>query len=142
MKIAVTFSGRFGQEILGDLASFLLYDPLGIPILVGLEYVMPEGLAWTIAEEADNDFYRILGTSGVLHSVVPGFKPGRNNLLCTPVLRKGIPRWFDDASGFVVSTDQNIPFFLAYKNETGNFCSIYYHSSEFRDRLQWLWQRR
>ena len=142
MKVAVAFSGRFALEVFGDLSSFLLHDPLGNPILAGLEYVMPEGLAWTFADADDDDFYRILGTSGILHSVVPGFKPGRANLLCTPVLRKGVPRWFDDVAGFVISTDQNIPFFLACQNESGRFCSVYHHSAEFNARLSQLWNRR
>ncbi len=74
MKVAVAFSGRFALEVFGDLSSFLLHDPLGNPILAGLEYVMPEG-PWTFADADDDDFYRILGTSGILHTLIPGSRP-------------------------------------------------------------------
>lgn len=142
MKAAVALSGRFAWEIVSDLSSLMLHDPLGSPILVGLEYVMPEGTAWTFAGEEDDDFHRILGTSGILHTVVPGFRAGTANLLCTPVLRKGVPRWFGDVESFVVSTDQGVPFFLADKTTPTQFRTVYYHSAEFKERLQLLWNRR
>lgn len=142
MKAAVALSGRFAWETVSDLSSLMLYDPLGTPIVVGLEYVMPEGTAWTFASEDDDDFHRILGTSGILHTVVPGFRPGTPNLLCTPVLKKGVPRWFDDVDAFVVSTDSGIPFFLAHKTTPALFRTVYYHSAEFKERLQLLWNRR
>lgn len=141
MKAAVALAGRFAWEVVSDLSSLMLYDPLGTPILVGLEYVMREGTAWTFTAEEDDDFYRILGTSGILHTVVPGFQPGRANLLCTPVLRKGVPRWFDGVDAFVVSTDAGIPFFLAYKTTPTQFRTAFHHSAEFKERLQLLWNR-
>lgn len=141
MKATIGLSGRFSWEAVSDLSSVMLYDPLGTPILVGLEYVMPEGTAWTFADAGDDDFYRILGTSGILHTVVPGFRSGQSNLLCTPVLRKGVPRWFGDLEWLVVSTDSGVPFFLAYKMSQDRFRGVYYHSAEFKERLQLLWNR-
>ena len=141
MKTAVALSGHRSVEIVSDLSSLMLYDPLGTPILVGLEYHMPEGTAWTFASADDDDFYKILGTSGILHTFISGYCPGKPNLLCTSVLRKGVPRWFCGVDSFVVSTNQGDPFFLAYKTAPALFRTVYYHSAEFKERLQSIWNR-
>ena len=139
MRITVHLSGSGSSETVSAISSFLLHDPFGVPVLVGLEYAMPEGTAWTLASADEDDFHKILGTSGILHTLIPGNQPGTPNLLCTPILRKGIPRWFTDAAGLVASTDTGIPFFLARKISAERFQYIFYQAPEFKDILSERW---
>jgi hypothetical protein len=132
MKITVYLSEAGTSESLSHISSFLLHDPFGTPILIGLEYAMPEGTAWTFASADDEDFHKILGTSGILHTLIPGSRLGTPNLLCTPILRKGIPRWFMDVERLVVQTDTGIPIFLAWKIEDGRFRGLSYREKEFK----------
>ena len=136
MRITVYQSETGTWESMSHISSFLLHDPFGTPILIGLEYAMPEGTAWTLASADEEDFHKILGTSGILHTLIPGSRLGTANLLCTPILRKGMPRWFTDVDRLVIQTDMGIPFFLARKIGDGRFQGICYRDREFKE---WLW---
>jgi len=142
MRIFVYSTGTGSLESVSDISSFLLHDPFGSPVLIALEYAMPEGTAWTLASADEDDFHKILGTSGILHTLIPGSRPGTANLLCTPVLRQGIPRWFTDVAGLVAGTNAGLPFFLAHKIGPDRFRGICYRDPDFKERLSELWNPR
>lgn len=142
MRISIRLTGQALPETISDIASFLLHDPFGAPILIGLEYVMAEGTAWTLASADDADFHKILGTSGILHTMIPGCRPGTINLLCTPILRRGIPRRLTDVDAVAASTEGGLPFFLALKSGHDRFQGVFQHEPEFRQRWSELWTHR
>jgi hypothetical protein len=141
MRITVHLPGTPASETVSPISSFLLHDPFGVPVLVGLEYIMPEGTAWTLASADEDDFHKILGTSGILHTLIPGSRPGTPNLHCTPILRKGVPRWFTDVDELVVGTDMGLPFFLVRKIGADRFQGVLYQDQDFRDLFNKLWNR-
>lgn len=138
----ITVHPAASVETVTEIASFLLHDPFGSPVLVGLEYAMPEGTAWTFASADEDDFHKILGTSGILHTLIPGSRFGMSNLLCTPVLCRGVPRWFTDVDALLVCTDAGVPFFLARKFAPDRFRGIFHHDPVFKEHLSQLWNRR
>ena len=134
MKVAIHLSKVPTRDVMRNISSFLLHDPFGTPSLIGMEYRMPEGTAWTIAASEEPDFYRILATSGILHTEIPGSQAGTFNLLCTPALCRGMPRWFLDVESFSISTETDIPFFLAFRATSDRFERILHSDPDFRDR--------
>lgn len=142
MRITIRYARSLILETVSDISSFLLHDPLGSPVLVALEYAMPEGTAWTFASSEERDFYRILETSGVMRTLIPGNRFGTANLLCSPVLRRGVPRWFTDVDALVASTEAGIPLFLAHQIAPERFGYVYQHEPQFRERLSELWNQR
>jgi hypothetical protein len=141
MNIGIRLAGAVSLDFVRDTASFLLHDPFGSPILFGLEYRMPEGTAWTFCSANESDFHKILATSGILHTVIPGCRFGMSNLLCTPLLRRGWPRWFADVETILAATEQEVPFFFAVRVTPDRFETAYHNTPHFHTRWRELWER-
>jgi len=118
-------------ETIRDISSWIAFDKLGAPALVGLEYRLPEGTAWTLASADDKDFYKILTGSGILFMEIAGNRSVTPGLLCTPILGKGVPRRFDDVSSFLVCAENGTPFFYAAQTASGAFQGMYYSDHGF-----------
>jgi hypothetical protein len=125
-------------EYTGDISSYLLFDGWDLPVLLGTEYLFPTGTAWSFAKESDDDFYRLLEQSGLLNTVISGRVSGLPSLLCTPFLRKGVPRWFIGVKEFSVATDtvglrdsKRTPLVVAYRTEQGFFDSSHCLDRDF-----------
>ena len=127
---------RNTRETIRNISSWLACDRLGLPVIVGLEYRLPEGTAWTLASSDDKDFDKILTTSGILFMEIAGNRSGTPGLLCVPMLGKGVPRRVDDVRSFLVSADDGTPFFYAAQTTTGAFQGTYYHDANFRERVK------
>ena len=97
---------------------------------------MDGGTAWTMASSEESDFYKIFESSGLIKTVVPGSRLGTPNLLCTPHLRLGVPRWFTDVSDFIVYTAKDVPLLLVSKDPSGIFTGVYHNAPDFQQRLQ------
>ena len=141
MLVSIRYSGHRSLETMQDISSCLLTDPLGSPILIALEYAMQEGIAWTVAESDDPDFSKMIVTSGILHTLIPSSRFGSFCLLCTPILRKGIPKWSSDVDSFSLATNQGIPFALAYREDKERFRTVFHNAPAFNNQLQRIWNR-
>ena len=126
---------RNTRETIRNISSWLACDRLGLPVMVALEYRLPEGTAWTLASADDKDFDKILTTSGILFMEISGNHSGTPGLLCVPMLGKGVPRRVDDVRSFLVSADDGTPFFYAEQTTSGTFQGTYYHEVNFRERV-------
>ena len=142
MNIGIRLAGAGSLDFVRDTASFLLHDPFGSPALLGLEYRMPEGTAWTFCAADEPDFHKILATSGILHTVIPGCRFGTPNLLCTPQLRRGLPRWFSDVETILVMTEKDVPFFFAVRIAPDRFETVSHDAPHFQVRWRELWDNR
>jgi len=141
VNIGIRLAGALSLDFIRDVASFLLHDPFGSPALLGLEYRMPEGTAWTFCSANESDFHKILATSGILHTVIPGGRFGTPNLLCTPLLRRGLPRWFADVETILAATEEDVPFFFAVRIALDRFETVCYDAPHFHSRWRELWER-
>ena len=129
-----------GWETVDSIVSFILHNQFGEPTFLGIEYRLPEGTAWTMAGENEKDFYKILTTSGVLLSRAGQQIPrGVTSLLCTPELRKGVPRCVAGVFALVVKTDADVPMMLTYLNTSGQFERVYQNAPDFRNKFNQLW---
>jgi len=131
--ILVLHTHRNTRETIRDISSWLACDTLGAPVIVGLEYRLPEGTAWTLASSDDKDFDKILTTSGILFMEITGNLSETPGLLCVPILGKGVPRRVDDVRSFLVCADDGTPFFYAERTADGGFRGTYYNDANFRE---------
>lgn len=134
MNIAIRSGGSDSFDQWHDVASLLLHDPFGAPVFLGMEYRMPEGIAWTLCSAEESDFHKILATSGILHTLIPGCRSGTPNLLCTPILGKGIPRWVREVDSFFATTGFGVPLFYAKRIVSDRFETGWDGTPGFRER--------
>jgi hypothetical protein len=136
MFLSVRCSDYFPRYF-GNIASYLLFNEWGSPILLGVEYPFPTGTAWSFAKESDRDFSKLLEQGGFLSTVIPGRVPGLASLLCTPFLCKGVPCWTAPVAALSVAADvKHTPLVVAYKTEQGFFDSSNCSDSDFLSKKE------
>jgi hypothetical protein len=122
------------SDTLRDISSWIVYDELSNPAWVGIEYRMQGGTAWTLASASDQDFYKILMNSGILHTEISGITPGKTGLLCTPVLGRGVPRYYESVHSFLACAGDGTPFFYLAEQGDG-FHGMYHTDPGFKEKL-------
>jgi hypothetical protein len=124
-------------DTIRDISSWIVYDRCAAPAWGGLEYLMPGGTAWTLASANDQYFYKILLNSGVLHTEI-GHSPGTTGLLCTPVLGRGVPRYFEGVTSFLACAGDGTPFFYASQENNGTIRGLHCNDVGFRNIISSL----
>lgn len=132
MIVSVLFSGSRTLQPVGNISSYLLFNEWSLPVALGVEYWFLEGTAWSFACESDKEFQKLLGNSGLLSTIIPGMPTGVTSVLCTPFLRRGLPRWFSIIDGLFIDSDlQGTPLYAVRRNERGQFVSCHCAEPDF-----------
>jgi hypothetical protein len=129
-----------GHEIVRktDISSFLVSDFQSLPVVLGLEYVIPTGIFRTFSDSSEQDFYEVLQRSIGPASSMLEMGCGVPRILCTPFLGKGIPEWFLDVSRILAVNDLGKPLFAARRREDGTFVTSTFGAKDFEQFVQSL----
>jgi hypothetical protein len=116
----------------GNIASYLMFNECGLPVALGIEHWFLEGTAWSFSCDRDENFQKLLDNSGLLRTIIPGMPYGASCVLCTPFLRKGIPRWFSPMDVLFVDADgQRTSLYALRRNAKGILESCHCVESDF-----------
>jgi len=97
------------------IASFLIFDRQSLPVVLGVEYPMSEGIVRTFSDTSSSDFQSVLQRSGIPANV-PGLIHGASCCLSVPFLGKGVPEW-TSVTKLLACNDAGKFLFAAQKNE-------------------------
>ena len=115
----------------GSVSSFLIYDSQSFPVVLGVEYPVPDGILRTFCDSSSLDFHQILQRSGLSRTGGQGLKYGIPCLLYTPFLGQGVPEWIADISKLLVMNDNGKYLFVAVRTGVGIFASAVYGADNF-----------
>jgi len=117
-------------------SSFVVLSRQSLPVVLGVEYVIPEGVVRTFAGVDDSDFYDVLQRSSVLQPGMEGITYGVSCLLCTPFLGKGVPEWLPNVSRVLAVNTAGKYLFLTVQHESGKFETAVYGDPNFDQMLR------
>jgi hypothetical protein len=121
-----------------DISFFLVYDFQSLPVVLGLEYIIPTGIFRTFSDSSESDFYEVLQRSIGSSISAPETSYGASHILCTPFLGKGVPEWFTDISRLLAVNDQGKPLFTSRQKEDRTFATSTVGAKDFDQFVQSL----
>jgi hypothetical protein len=113
-------------ELLEFTHSFLLYDYIREPAIVGVEYIFNNaGRVFTLARQKDRDFYDIIERSAILTTIPRHLLLMPHCIYHVPFLFKGVPKVIQGVSSIIAADGFNSPFFVAFRSENNNQWETY-----------------
>jgi len=133
MRLLVGIDGKDVMVHKTFISSFLIYGYSSLPVVLGIEYILPEGIVRTFSDSTSADFHAVLHRSGIAQTVPAEFMPGIFRLFYMPFLGKGVPEWIANVSRVLVINDHGKHLFAACRNEAGAFVTKVYADHDFEN---------
>jgi hypothetical protein len=127
MRLSICFNSPDKKiELLEFTHSFLIYDHIREPFVVGVEYTFNNaGRVFTLARQRDRDFYDIIDRSAILTTIPANLLLMPHCIYHVPFLFKGIPKVIPCVSSIIAADGFNSPFFVAFRSENNHQWETY-----------------
>jgi len=132
MRLLIYTNNGFAAQK-SHIASFVLFDRRSLPVLLGVEYPLAEGIVRTFSDINDSDFLAVLSRSGVPTRLQGNDVPC---VISTPFLGKGTSDVTTGVFQLLAINDNGKYLFATRKNEADRFETATYGDKNFDHFIQ------